>query len=209
MGAHSGRSEDPERSEEGETSYAAPISLDWLRTARDPEDTLGTPAPPPAGRVLAMGNLHRNQRITLLQSVPLFSACTTSQLAQVESLTTQRSVRSGQVVAKRGEPGLDFFVVASGRAIVTRRGIRIGTLGPGSFFGELALFDGGRRIVTVVAESDMHLIVLSRRAFNTLYHCAPAVVRKVLTELGARLRRVDEMLDPSPALGRSVGPWSL
>lgn len=61
----------------------------------------------------------------------------------------------------------------------------------------------------MIADTDMRLLVLSRREFNGLHHVAPSVSAKMLAELGARLRSADEKLDPAPALGKRVGPWAL
>jgi CRP/FNR family transcriptional regulator, cyclic AMP receptor protein len=212
VGAGSGLSGDPQ---ELEVSRARLADLAWVRPSHEHDepfgdtvafgDTVVSASPAPIGR----GNLLRDQRIALLQGVPMFSRCTSPQLAQIASLTTERAVRAGQALAQQGAPGLDFFVVVGGYAIVTRRGIRIATLDPRSFFGELALWDGGRRVTTVVAETDLHLLVLARRDFNCLYRAEPAVVRKVVADLGSRLRMLDELLDPSAALDRNVGPWSL
>ena len=157
----------------------------------------------------ATQTLPRRHKASLLGGVPLFSRCTDTQLAHVAGLTIEGSVPAGTVLAKRGEPGLELFVVVEGHAIVARKGMRLAVVGPGSFFGELALLDGGKRTVTVVAETDMHLLVLQRREFNSLYQSCPSIIRKVVTEVGARLRGLDDLLDPSPAVGPSVGPWSL
>lgn len=153
--------------------------------------------------------LRKNQRIELLRGVTLFAGCSTAELGKIASLTSEHHAKAGQVLTERGDPGLEFFIIVEGDATATRKGVHLATLGPGSFFGELALLDGGERTATVVAETDMRLLVLSRREFNGLHHVAPSVSNKMLVELGARLRSADEKLDPAPALGQRVGPWSL
>src|SRR5271156_5313509 len=95
---------------------------------------------------------------------------------------------------------MEFFVIVEGKARASRKDVELATLGPGSFFGELALLDGGKRTATVVAQTDMRLLVLSRREFPDLYRFNPSVAGKIIGELGARLRKTDEMLDPTPAL---------
>jgi len=158
---------------------------------------------------MAAIRLRKNQRIELLRDVQLFSGCSTAELGRIASLTTEHLVKAGQVLTERGDPGLEFFVIIDGKAKATRKGVHLATLGPGSFFGELALLDGGKRTATVVAETDMRLLVLSRREFNGLDRAAPSVSRKMLVELGSRLRTADEKLDPAPSFGKRVGPWSL
>jgi len=153
--------------------------------------------------------LRKNQRIDLLRGVALFAGCSAAELGRIATLTTEHDVEAGQVLTKRGEPGLEFFVIVDGKATATRKGVELAVLGPGSFFGELALLDGGKRTATVVADTDMRLLVLSRQEFSSVFFLVPSVARKVIAELGQRLRQTDEMLDPAPALGKRIGPWSL
>jgi len=158
---------------------------------------------------MAALRLRKNHRVDLLRGVELFSGCSNAELGRIASLTTEHHAKSGQVLTERGEPGLEFFIVVDGQAKATRKGVPLATLGPGSFFGELALLDGGERTATVVAETDMRLLVLSRREFKSLHHAAPSVANKMLVELGSRLRKADDLLDSEPALGTKFGPWSL
>jgi CRP/FNR family transcriptional regulator, cyclic AMP receptor protein len=158
--------------------------------------------------MVALG-LRRQERVELLRGVQLFSGCSTTELRRIASLTTEIAVEAGKVLTKRGEPGLEFFIIIEGEANATRKGVDLATLGPGSFFGELALLDGGQRTATVVAETDMRLLVLSRSEFNELHRTAPSVSKKMILELGVRLRATDEKINPTPALGARVGPWSL
>ena len=143
------------------------------------------------------------------KDVALFGGCNASELGRLASLTTEHSVPPGQVLTERGEPGTAFFVIVDGEATATREGTHLAKLGPGSFFGELALLDGGSRTATVVSDSEMRLLVLSRREFMSLHSAAPSVAYKMLVELGSRLRKADEMLDPAPVYSTRVGPWAL
>jgi CRP/FNR family transcriptional regulator, cyclic AMP receptor protein len=153
--------------------------------------------------------LHKQQRIDLLQDVALFSGCSKTELSKIASLTTEHSVEPGSILTKQGDIGKEFFVVVEGTATATRKGKKLAQLGPGSFFGELALLDGGERTATVVADTPMQLLVLSQREFANLCFAAPSVARKIISELGSRLRHTYEVLDPGSKSGRSVGVWSL
>ncbi len=153
--------------------------------------------------------LRRSQKIDLFRRTALFSACSNAELGRVASLTTEHSVAAGQVLTRRGEPGLEFFVIVEGEARTSRKGAELGRLGPGSFFGELALLDGGERTADVVAETDMRLLVLSRGEFSSLYTSVPSVAVKIIKELGMRLRKADELIDQAPALRKSLGPLSM
>ena len=154
-------------------------------------------------------HLRKQQRIDLLQDVSLFAGCSKSELSKIASLTTEHTVEPGHVLTKQGELGREFFVIVEGTATASRKGKRMAKLGPGSFFGELALLDGGERTATVVADTPMRLLVLSEGEFCNLYFLVPSVARKIIAELGSRLRRTYEVLDPGGKLGAAAGVWSL
>lgn len=156
-------------------------------------------------KTLARRRVSKNRRVALLQGVALFSGCSKAELEGIASLTTEHSVPPGQIITERDEPGSEFFVIVDGTATATSEGNRLAELGPGSFFGELALLDGGARTATVVSDSDMKLLVLSHREFMSLQHVAPPVANKMVVELGSRLRRADEMLDSASRVVVSAG----
>jgi len=135
-----------------------------------------------------------DRRISVLRGVDLLSDCTTSELQRIASSSTEATATAGQVLAREGEPGSEFFIIVEGTACASRNGAEIATLSPPSFFGELALLDGGDRTATVAATTDLHLLVLSRQEFNGLCAAYPSVTRKLLKELACRLRRADELV---------------
>ena len=139
-----------------------------------------------------------DERVACLRSVALFSDCTKAELNGIAALTTEHTVKSGKTLTERGEPGMEFFVIVEGWAVVNRDGRRLSRIGPGSFVGELALLDRGDRTATVVAETDMRLLVMSRREFNSLRSSVPSVADRMLVEMAARLRDTDSMLDRGP-----------
>ncbi len=138
--------------------------------------------------------MRKDKRLDLLRGVSLFSGCTKRELTEIESLTSMIDVTKGTEVATFGTPGQEFFIIVDGSATASRNGLTLAVLGPGSFFGELALLDGGERTATVVADTDLTLLVLSRREFRSLQSTAPSVAYKLLVELGTRLRQADAML---------------
>ena len=131
---------------------------------------------------------NRDAKVRLLGGVPLFSACNRAELNRIASLVDQIEVPAGKVLAKEGDPGWEFFVVAEGKAKVTKRGRRICFLDSGSFFGEMSLLDEGPRSATVSSETEMQLLVLSSRSFSALVAENPSVSRKLLRGLAERLR---------------------
>jgi len=138
-----------------------------------------------------------DSRIALLRGVDLLSDCTTGELQEIASLSTAATAKAGQVLAREGEPGTEFFIIVGGTAQASRNGSDIATLSPSSFFGELALLDGGDRTATVAATTDLDLLVLSRQEFNGLCARYPSVTRKMLKELACRLRRADDLVAAS------------
>jgi CRP-like cAMP-binding protein len=145
----------------------------------------------------------------MLRSVALFQSCSLTELGRICSLTKERWARAGEVLTRQGAPGLEAFVIVEGKATATRHGREIAALGPGSLFGELALLDGNPRTATVTADTSMVLLVLSRSEFSSLLVQVPTVSRKIISELGMRLRRTDELLDPMADGGTNVGPLSV
>ena len=142
-----------------------------------------------------MMSLHwrKDTRISVLRGVDLLSDCTTGELQRIASSSTATTARAGQILAREGEPGTEFFIIIEGTAQASRNGSDIATLSAPSFFGELALLDGGERTATVAAMTDLHLLVLSRQEFHGLCSSCPSVTRKMLKELACRLRRADAL----------------
>jgi CRP/FNR family cyclic AMP-dependent transcriptional regulator len=124
----------------------------------------------------------------LLAQIPLFSALDQAQLARVASLARTADVPKGEVLTREGEPGDDFFVIEKGKARVTLDGKKLAVLGPGEFFGEMALLDQGPRSATVTASSAMRLYVFGAEEFGQLLDGAPDVGKKILRGVAERLR---------------------
>jgi len=133
----------------------------------------------------------RDAYIDHLARVPLFSACSRDELRKLSRRTTDIPISEGHTLVKEGERGLEFFVIVNGRAKVSRRGRKVGELGPGDFFGELALLIDANRNATVTAVTPMEAIVLSRREFEAALADAPRMTRKIMAGMAARLAQFD------------------
>jgi CRP-like cAMP-binding protein len=133
-------------------------------------------------------------KVALLGHVDLLADCTKKELAQIASMSTEYDATAGQVLAEEGQLGAEFFIIVEGRATASRNGVVLATLAPTNFFGELALLDGGPRTATVVADTDLHLLVLSRGEFKQLCRTYPSVSYRMLEGLGERLRKADEII---------------
>jgi CRP-like cAMP-binding protein len=130
-----------------------------------------------------------------LKSIWLFSACTASELRRIRSSLDEVQVPAGKVLVEEGRIGLEFFLIVEGRAAVTRNGRKVATLGPGRYFGELALLDRRPRSASVISETDMDLLVLHQRQFNALLDSVPTISRKLLAAMANRLREADAKAD--------------
>ena len=137
---------------------------------------------------MAFGRQGRDAKIRLLSGVALFSSCAKHELRRIAALVDELEAPKGKTLAREGDTGSEFFVVVDGTATATRRGRKVATIGPGSFFGELALLDQGPRAATVRADTDMQLLVLTSRAFSTLLEDTPSVSRRILRGMAERLR---------------------
>jgi CRP-like cAMP-binding protein len=123
-----------------------------------------------------------------LRTIPLFSGCDRRELSQVARLGTVVEVRDRATLTVQGRPGHEFVLVMAGRARCLIDGTEVATFGPGDYFGELALLDGGPRTATVVADGDGRCLVLDRREFYDLLDLVVPVAKKLLVELARRYR---------------------
>jgi len=122
--------------------------------------------------------------------VPIFSACSTEELLRVARWCTFREAASGEAVVVEGDRGAEFFVILKGDAVVGRGGAEVGRLGPGDFFGELALFDPAPRNATVSAQGPLSLAVLSTAAFHRVLEEKP-IRDNVFLGMARRLHELD------------------
>ena len=133
----------------------------------------------------------RDAFIEHLQEVPLFAACSRKDLQLVARRAEDVRVPAGKTLVSEGETGHEFFVILEGSARVSRQGRKIATVGPGGSFGELALLEKAPRNATVVADTDMELVVLGQREFAGLIDEVPGFARKLLAGMAHRLRESD------------------
>lgn len=133
----------------------------------------------------------RRQLASGLAAVPLFAACSKRDLQIVARHTEVVEVPAGTPVIEEGGKGDAFFFILAGEAAVRRRGRTAAKLGPGQFFGELALLDPAPRDATVVALSPLTVGVLGARAFRAIVRDVPNMSDKLLRGMAQRLREAD------------------
>jgi CRP/FNR family transcriptional regulator, cyclic AMP receptor protein len=126
-----------------------------------------------------------------LHNVPLFAACSRKDLQLLARRSEDVRVAADTTIVNEGDDGKEFFVILDGTASVSRQGRKVATLGPGSGFGELALLEQAPRNATVVADTDMELVVLGQREFAELLDEVSGFARKMLAGTAHRLREAD------------------
>jgi CRP/FNR family transcriptional regulator, cyclic AMP receptor protein len=131
--------------------------------------------------------LRRDAKIELLKGVPLFAGCSKKELGEIAMVADEIDMPAGEVLTSEGASGREFFVLVEGAAEVRRNGRKVGTLGSGDFFGEIALVSERPRTATVTATGPVLLLVVTDRAFRELMRKVPSIQLKVLTALADRL----------------------
>ena len=132
-------------------------------------------------------HLGHNSKIDLIKRVPLFAAASKAELAEIASIADEIDLPEGKTLIKEGDSGHEFFVLVEGAADVERGGRKIATLGPGDFFGEIALISKTPRNATITTTSPVRALVITDRAFRQLLDHSPKIQIGVLTALAERL----------------------
>jgi CRP/FNR family transcriptional regulator, cyclic AMP receptor protein len=132
--------------------------------------------------------LRRNQKVELLRKVPLFARCSKRELAEIATLADEVDLRQGKELIREGARGREFFVLLEGQADVLKGGKRINEMGPGDFFGEIALVAPSPvRTATVKATTPVRVLVVTAQNFRRLLEGSPQIKLKVLEALAERV----------------------
>ena len=121
-----------------------------------------------------------------LKAVPLFASLSDADLKQVAQQAEDVDIREGKQLITEGRFAYEFFAIEDGTADVTIEGKVVRQLGPGDFFGELALLVTDRRTASVVATSPMRLVVLTAGQFHALERQAPGVAAQIRAAIEER-----------------------
>ena len=127
--------------------------------------------------------------VDVLQRVPLFAGLERKELESIAASMRERTFPAGQTVTQEGAGGAGFFVVEDGLAQVTVDGKPRGTIGPGDYFGEIALLTGSERTATIVATSDLHCYGMTPWDFRPLVESNPDIAWKLLQSMAEKLRQ--------------------
>jgi CRP/FNR family transcriptional regulator, cyclic AMP receptor protein len=134
----------------------------------------------------------QDTKIEQLSRLPLFEGCSQRQLREIARITEVRELPEASVLARTGEPGHEFFLILDGRVRIEVSPRKRTKLGPGEFFGEMSLLDGGPRSATAVAETGVRLLVINRRDFSLLLSKVPDLTRHLLLVMSRRVRQADQ-----------------
>jgi CRP-like cAMP-binding protein len=132
-----------------------------------------------------------DRKLELLAGVPLLARLDRKDLEAVGRLCDEVDLPAGKTVVTQGTYGTEFFVVIDGALRVEHDGSHLTDLGPGSFFGELALLAKIQRTATVVTTAPTRLLVMGAREFSTLLRDHPTIQAAVLHAVAERMARLD------------------
>ena len=123
--------------------------------------------------------------------VPLFAGLEKRDLERIADSFKERTYAAGETIAKEGHGGAGFFVIGQGTAKVTVGDDERATLGPGDYFGEIALIDEGARTASVTAETDMTTYAMTFWEFRPIVETDARIAWKLVQALAHRLREAD------------------
>jgi CRP-like cAMP-binding protein len=124
-----------------------------------------------------------------LAAIPLFSSLDSDGLDELATWFETKTASAGVKLCGEGASGYSFFVLVDGNAVVTSEGNELATLGPGDFFGEIAILDGGRRTATVTTTTPAELLVLFGAEFRQLQQAHPAIAAQLEQAVATRTER--------------------
>jgi CRP-like cAMP-binding protein len=139
-------------------------------------------------------------KLSLLQSVPIFSELSPSDLNKIAERMIQRTYTKGQMILLEDDLGQTFFVIAGGSVKITRlsddgREVILAMLGESDFFGEMSLLDGAGRSANVVALDSSEVLTLARNDFLEILQEYPKISISLLEELTQRIRKSDQQIE--------------
>jgi len=124
-----------------------------------------------------------------LARIPLFASLDARELDELAQWFEPKTAGEGVKLCDEGASGYSFFVLVDGNARVTSNGTELATLGPGDFFGEVAILDGGRRTATVTTTTPARLLVLFGTEFRQLQQAHPAIAAQLEAAVATRAAR--------------------
>ena len=126
--------------------------------------------------------------IDMLKKVPLFAGLDNKELQEIANSMRERRFKAGDTVTQEGAGGVGFFVVEAGQADVNVGGESKGSVGPGEYFGEIALINESPRTATLTARTDMLCYGMTPWDFRPLVESNSTIAWKLLTAMAEKMR---------------------
>ena len=138
------------------------------------------------------------QTIELLARVPLFHELEPADLGKIATMTRSESYVATQDIVRIGDAGHSLYMVVDGNVVVLfpsrSTDVELARLGPGEFFGEMAILNSKPRSATVRALGDVRVLVLEKEDFTKALEASPEIALKLLSALSVRIRNTDEQI---------------
>jgi CRP-like cAMP-binding protein len=148
----------------------------------------------PAPRGTRMSRQERARREQALARAPLFANLPARDVRSLAEVTSVNAYPEGKEVVKEGTPGTTFHVILDGQAKALHGRRTMARFSAGDFFGEIAMLDGGPRTATVVAETPLVCLTLSRGDFLDVLEDHAKLAAHILRVMAGRLRRTDQSI---------------
>jgi CRP-like cAMP-binding protein len=132
------------------------------------------------------------QRLDLVRRVPIFADLERKELQGIANTLKERTFRAGETITSEGESAVGFFVIQDGEATVAVGGQERGRLGPGDYFGEIALIAQTPRTATVTADTDVRCLGMTFWEFRPLVEENGKIAWKMLQSLARKLGEHDQ-----------------
>ncbi len=124
-----------------------------------------------------------------LEGIPLFADLSRKEREQIARLADEVDVLAGYHLLDQGRFPHEFFVIEKGTVAVDKDGVHVADLGPGDFFGEIAILESERRTASVIASTPVTAIVMTARDFRTVADEMPEVASRIHAAIRERVAR--------------------
>ena len=135
-----------------------------------------------------------DQKLSMLAKVPLLAGLERKDLELVARLADEVDVPAGRRLVTQGDLADAFYLILEGTVAIDRDGARISDLGPGDFFGELAMLSQIPRMASATATTPCRLLVVGHREFNSLLADFPSVQGAILHAVAQRVASLEPNL---------------
>jgi CRP-like cAMP-binding protein len=131
-----------------------------------------------------------DQKLTMLAAIPLFSGLGQKDLVELGRITDEVDLPEGRVLARQGDTADAFYVLIEGTVRIEKDGAVLSEVGPGDFFGEIAMVARIPRTATGITATPCRLLVMSHGQFNSLLREFPSIQTEVMRALAERVARL-------------------